>query len=157
MTDVTNGGLRGDIFEMTETAKCRMVVREEDAKALVNPRVQKMLDALQIDFLGVSLDALLIVAPQADAQEIIRTIHATGVECREIGYVEKGKPESVLVSDGKEADFQPRFRESAYTPVKKVVDTDVPAFEEMQKGVLKASEAAIAKKQRVLDRLKKKK
>ena len=156
MTDVTNGGLRGDIFEMTETAQCRMVVREEDARALVNPRVQKMLDALEIDFLGVSLDALLIVAPKADAQEIIRTIQATGVGCREIGYVEKGKPESVLVSDGKETDFQPRFRESAYTPVKKVVDTDVPAFEEMQKGVLKASEAAIAKKKRVLAKLKKK-
>jgi len=155
MTDVTNGGLRGDIFEMTETAKCRMVVREEDAKALVNPRVQKMLDALEIDFLGVSLDALLIVAPKADAEEIIRTIRATGVGCREIGYVEQGTPESVLVSGGKEMDFQPRFRESAYTPVKKVVDTDVPAFEEMQKGVLAASDAAIAKKKRVLAKLKK--
>jgi hydrogenase maturation factor HypE len=37
-----------------------------------------------------------------------------------------------------------------------VVDTDVPAFEEMKKGVLLASEAAIAKKKRVLERLKKK-
>jgi len=62
----------------------------------------------------------------------------------------------VLVRDGKESDFQPRFRESAYTPVKKVVDTDVPDFEEMKKGVLLASEAAIAKKKRVLERLKEK-
>ena len=62
----------------------------------------------------------------------------------------------MLVRDGKESDFQPRFRESAYTPVKKVVDTDVPAFEEMKKGVLLASEAAIAKKKRVLERLREK-
>ena len=60
------------------------------------------------------------------------------------------------MTDGKEHDFQPRFRESAYTPVKKVVDTDVPDFEEMKKGVMRSSEAAIAKKKRVLERLRKK-
>jgi hydrogenase expression/formation protein len=59
--------------------------------------------------------------------------------------------------DGKEYDFSPRFRESAYTPVKKVVDTDQRDFEEMKKGVLHASEAAIQKKQRVLKNLMKKK
>ena len=46
-----------------------------------------MLEALEIDFLGVSLDALLIVAPQSAAGEIIRVIRSTGVNCREIGYV----------------------------------------------------------------------
>jgi len=34
--------------------------------------------------------------------------------------------------DGKERDFSPRFRESAYTPVKKVVDTEIRNFEEMK-------------------------
>ena len=71
----------------------------------------------------------------------------------EIGYVEKGKPESVLMIDGKEKDFTPRFRESAYTPVKKVVDTSVRDFEEMKEGVLRASDAAIMKKKRVLKNL----
>ena len=156
MTDVTNGGLRGDIFEMAETARCRMVVREEDTLPLVNPRVRKMLEALEIDYLGVSLDALLIVAPKSSADEITRVIRSTGVNCREIGNVEKGEPASVLVTDGKEHDFEPRFRESAYTPVKKVVDTESADFEEMKKGVLRASQAAIAKKERVLTRLKEK-
>ena len=59
--------------------------------------------------------------------------------------------------DGEERDFSPRFRESAYTPVKKVVDTDVRDFDEMKAGVLRASEAAIQKKERVLADLKKKK
>ena len=74
----------------------------------------------------------------------------------EIGYVEEGKPESVLVVDGKEKDFTPRFRESAYTPVKKVVDTTARDFEEMKEGVLLASEAAMQKKKRVLNTLMKK-
>ena len=156
MTDVTNGGLRGDIFEMAETARCRMIVREEDTLPLVNSRVRKMLEALEIDYLGVSLDALLIVAPESSADEIARVIQSTGVKCRKIGNVEKGEPVSVLVTDGKEHDFEPRFRESAYTPVKKVVDTESADFEEMKKGVLRASQAAIAKKERVLTRLKEK-
>jgi hydrogenase expression/formation protein len=156
MTDVTNGGLRGDIFEMAETARCRIVVREEDTIPLVNPRVRTMLEALKIDYLGVSLDALLIVAPASSSAEISRVIRSTGVNCREIGYVEPGEPASVLVSGGKEHDFQPRFRESAYTPVKKVVDTEAADFEEMKKGVLRASLAASAKKERVLAQLREK-
>jgi hydrogenase expression/formation protein len=80
-------------------------------------------------------------------------VKSAGVRMHEIGYVEKGKPESILMVDGKECDFSPRFRESAYTPVKKVVDTDIRDFEEMKKGVLRASEAAIRKKQRVLKNL----
>jgi hydrogenase expression/formation protein len=67
--------------------------------------------------------------------------------------VEKGAQESILMVDGKECDFTPRFRESAYTPVKKVVETRVRDFEEMKKGVIHASDAAIEKKQRVLSRL----
>ncbi len=116
-----------------------------------------MLETLQIDYLGVSLDALLIVAPPEVSAEICRVVKSAGVTMHEIGYVEKGKPESVLMVDGKECDFSPRFRESAYTPVKKVVDTDMRDFEEMKKGVLRASEAAIQKKQRVLKNLMEKK
>ncbi len=153
MTDVTNGGLRGDAFEMAETAQCRLVIRENDTSSLVEPHVRVMLETLRIDYLGVSLDSLLIVAPEQVSREICRTIRATGVECHEVGYAEAGKPESVLVVDGKEQDFAPRFRESAYTPVKKVVDTDIRDFEEMKKDVKRASEAAIQKKQRVLARL----
>jgi hydrogenase expression/formation protein len=153
MTDVTNGGLRGDAFEMAETAKCRIVIREEAASTLVEPHVMEMLETLRIDYLGVSLDSLLIVAPEPVSEEICRTVRSTGVECHEVGYVETGKPESVLMIDGKEQDFSPRFRESAYTPVKKVVDSDVRDFEEMKKGILRASDAAIKKKQRVLSRL----
>jgi len=157
MTDVTNGGLRGDIYEMAETAQCRIVIEDEKISSLVEPHVRDMLEKLRIDYLGVSLDALLIVAPGDAAAEIMKTVRGAGVRIEEIGRVEKGKPDSVLMVDGKEHDFTPRFRESAYTPVKKVVDTDVRDFEEMKEGVLRASEAAIKKKERVLSRLLQKK
>jgi len=156
MTDVTNGGLRGDAFEMAETAGCRIVIDEPATADLVEPHVREMLEKLQIDYLGVSLDALLIVAPAESAEEICRVIKTAGVNIKKIGYAEAGKPESVLMVDGKEQDFAPRFRESAYTPVKKVADTDVRNFDEMKENVLRASEAAIQKKQRVLTNLMKK-
>jgi hydrogenase expression/formation protein len=153
MTDVTNGGLRGDVFEMAETANCRIVIDEFATTTLVEPHVRAMLEKLEIDYLGVSLDALLIVAPPDAADEICSVVKTAGVRMHRVGYVEPGKPESVLLLDGKECDFTPRFRESAYTPVKKVVDTDPRNFEAMKEGVLHAAEAAMQKKARVLQKL----
>jgi hydrogenase expression/formation protein len=85
----------------------------------------------------------------------MRIIRSAGVDIREIGRVEAGEPEAVLESGGKRHDFSPRFRESAYTPVKKVVDRHARDFEEMKQGVRQAADAAIAKKERVKERLKK--
>jgi hydrogenase expression/formation protein len=157
MTDVTNGGLRGDIYEMAETAHCRIVIDDTNVAGLVEPHVRTMLEKLKIDYLGVSLDALLIVAPPDAAGEICSIVHSAGVRIEQVGRVEKGKSEAVLISHGKEQDFTPRFRESAYTPVKKVVDIEMRDFEEMKEGVLRASEAAIRKKERVLAKLRGKK
>ncbi len=157
MTDVTNGGLRGDVFEMAETAGCRIVIDEQAIGSLVEPHVLQMLEKLRIDYLGVSLDALLIVAPSNVSDEICRVVKTAGVDIHEIGFVEKGRPESVLMVNGEERDFTPRFRESAYTPVKKVVDTNNRDFEEMKAGIVRASDAAIRKKQRVLKSLMQKK
>ncbi|MDD1700411.1 MAG: AIR synthase related protein [Methanoregula sp.] len=157
MTDVTNGGLRGDAFEMAETAGCRIVVDENATGSLVEPHVRSMLETLQIDYLGVSIDALLVAAPPDQAEEICRVVKHAGIAMHQIGYVEKGTPESVLLVDGRESDFSPRFRESAYTPVKKIVDSDMRNFDEMKKGVIRASEAAMQKKQRVLMTLMEKK
>jgi hydrogenase expression/formation protein len=154
MTDVTNGGLRGDVFEMAETAGCRIIIDDSAISSLVEPHVRDMLERLEIDYLGVSLDSLLVIAPEIVADRICHIVGKTGVEMHQVGYVEKGKPESVLLVDGKERDFSPRFRESAYTPVKKIVDTDARNFDEMKENVLKASEAAIRKKERVLKKLR---
>lgn len=157
MTDVTNGGLRGDAFEMAETAGCRIVIDEAEIGSLVQPQVREMLETLKIDYLGVSLDSLLVVVPENYAAEICSVVASAGVTMKQIGHVEKGKPEAVLRCNGKDHDFSPRFRESAYTPVKKVADTEARDFDEMKDGVVRASEAAIRKKERVLAKLMKKK
>jgi hydrogenase expression/formation protein len=70
-----------------------------------------------------------------------------------IGSVERGPAGAVLVVDEREQDFTPRFRESAYTPLKKVVDRAGRDFDEMRAGVDRAATAAVAKKQRVLSRI----
>jgi hydrogenase expression/formation protein len=154
MTDVTNGGLRGDAHELAETAGARVVIGEANLRRLVDPVVLSLLDLLGIDYLGVSIDALLVVAPRAAAAGILRVVRGCGVAMEEVGHVEEGLPESVLLVDGREEDFSPRFRESAYTPVKKVVDRRVRDFESMRQGVDRAAEAALEKKRRVLARLR---
>jgi hydrogenase expression/formation protein len=153
MTDVTNGGLRGDVHEMSGTAQCRIVVEDRHLRELVQPEVLALLDALHIDYLGVSLDALLVAAPPEVAAEVIRMVESAGVRMQEIGHVEMGAPEAVLVVDGKERDFTPLFRESAYTPLKKVVDAVPADFEAMKKRVDRAAQAAREKKERVLSHL----
>jgi hydrogenase expression/formation protein len=153
MTDVTNGGLRGDAHEMAATAKARIVIEDRHLRTLVDPAVLAMLDRLQIDYLGVSLDALLVVAPPDAADRIIRLVGDAGIPMEVIGRVEKGAPAAVLVVDGREQDFTPRFRESAYTPLKKVVDRAGRDFDEMRAGVDRAAIAAVEKKRRVLSRL----
>ena len=150
MTDVTNGGLRGDAHELAATAGARVVIGEENLRRLVDPEVLSLLDLLGIDYLGVSLDALLVVAPPSAAPGILRVVRGSGVPMEEVGRVEEGSPESVLVVNGREEDFSPRFRESAYTPVKMVVDRRVKDFETMRKGVDLAAGAALEKKKRVL-------
>jgi hydrogenase expression/formation protein len=143
------------VYEIAETAHCRIVIREEQVAGLVQADVLRMLDALHIDYLGVSLDALLIIAPPDATVDIMRIIRAAGVDIREIGRVEAGEPKAVLESGGEQHDFSPRFRESAYTPVKKVVDRHARDFEGMKRGVRQAADAAIEKKERVKKRLKK--
>jgi hydrogenase expression/formation protein len=154
MTDVTNGGLRGDVYEMAETAGCRIIIEEDKVGSLVQPDVAKMLLELSIDYLGVSLDALLITAPRSAVPAITNVIEGTGVTTREIGRVEAGKPASVLVVDGREQDFTPRFREAAYTPLKKVVESQRSDFEEMKEKVRCAADAAIDKKKRIIERIR---
>ncbi len=154
MTDVTNGGIRGDAKEISRTAGVKLVFEEEKMRSLVNKKVLGMLDSLEIDYLGVSLDALLIIAPPENAEEIMRCVREKGVAIHVVGKVEEGKG-AELVVDGEVCDFTPRFRESAYTPIKKLVGEKTPKnFEAMKKAVDKAAARAIEKKRRVVGRIK---
>ncbi len=154
MTDVTNGGVRGDAKEIARTARVKLVFEEEKLRALVNRNVLEMLDSLKIDYLGVSLDALLIIAPPEQADDILECVRENGVAIDVVGKVVDGEGAELIIG-GKSCDFTPRFRESAYTPIKKLVGEKTPRnFEAMKKAVDRAAQQAIEKKKHITERLK---
>jgi len=153
MTDVTNGGVRGDAKEIARTAKVKLIFEEEKLRMLVNKKVLAMLEKLEIDYLGVSLDALLIIAPPEYAQDIIECVRKKGVAIDIVGNVVDGEGAELMV-DGERRDFTPRFRESAYTPIKKLVGEKTPKnFDAMKQAVDNAAAEAIEKKRRVVGRI----
>jgi hydrogenase expression/formation protein len=157
MTDVTNGGIRGDAREISITAGVKMIFEEAKLRALVNPAVLSMLETLKIDYLGLSLDALLVVVPPEYAEAVLKTVREAGVKIDIIGRVEKGSGAELLIN-GEVRDFAPRFRESAYTPVKKVHgEENLRDFEEMRAAIDQATLDAIEKKRRVLEKIRSKK
>jgi hydrogenase expression/formation protein len=154
MTDVTNGGIRGDAKEISYTAGVKLIFEEEKMRGLVNPRVLEMLDSLEIDYLGVSIDALLIIAPPSEAERIAQVIREANVAVDEIGRVEEGEG-AYLQMNGKIANFSPRFREAAYTPIKKAVGQDAERdVAEMTQRVDEAAESAVEKKRRFIEKIK---
>ncbi len=154
MTDVTNGGIRGDAEEICAASGIGMVMDEAKIRKLVHPAVLHMLEGLGIDYLGVSLDALLLIVPPSVVPDIEALMDDVGVRIDTIGRVDDGGSPRLIV-DGREVDFSPKFRESAYTPIKKTVGEDAPAHvQSMMERVDEAARAAVAKKQDVIRLLK---
>jgi hydrogenase expression/formation protein len=154
MTDVTNGGLRGDAHEISNTTGLGLAFSEDKIRALINPKVLEMLEKLDIDPLGVSVDTLMIIAPEEVAEEAKKAISGVGVRISEIGQVDdSGVPR--LLKDGGEEVLKPLFREAAYTKIKKIVGDDQPEdFQAMKEKVEKASQEAIKKKDKVVKMIK---
>ena len=156
MTDVTNGGLRGDAHEIASTTGVGLTVFDDKIRELINPKVLEMLEKLDIDPLGVSVDSLMIIAPEDIAEEVKKAVSGVNVDISEIGYVDDtGKAK--LIRNGAEEALTPLFREAAYTKIKKVVgDTAPEDFELMKEKVEKAALAAIKKKDDVVKAVKEK-
>ncbi len=153
MSDVTNGGIRGDAEEIARVSGKALVFDYERIRRCVNPKVLKMLDELEIDFLGVSIDSLMIACSEDDADAVKDAIRRTGVGVEEVGWVEEGDG-AYLIENGVRKEIKPRFRESAYTPIKKVVGEEMPEdFDEMRRRVDEAVQKAIEKKMWVLKKL----
>ena len=135
MTDVTNGGLRGDAHEIASTTGVGLTVFDDKIRELINPKVLEMLEKLDIDPLGVSVDSLMIIAPEDIAEEVKKAVSGVNVDISEIGYVDDtGKAK--LIRNGAEEALTPLFREAAYTKIKKVVgDTTPEDFELMKEKV----------------------
>jgi hydrogenase expression/formation protein len=154
MTDVTNGGIRGDAEEISKTAHVKLVLEEEKIRRLIDPTVLTMLDDLQIDYMGVSIDSLLIVAPAQLEAEIKSTLNGI-IKVDQVGHVESGSGAEAL-RDGKRVTITPKFRESAYTPVKKVVGehADDQEIQQMRARVDLAVARALSKKEQMITYLR---
>ncbi|MCE5213781.1 MAG: hypothetical protein LLF83_03565 [Methanobacterium sp.] len=150
MTDVTNGGLRGDAHEISRTTGLGLKFYEDKIRDLINPQVLNMLETLNIDPLGVSVDSLMIITPENIAEKVKKSISDVGVTISQIGEVDdRGK--SRLIKDGKETELVPLFREAAYTKIKKIVgDTQPHDFQLMKQKTEQAAQEAIKKKENMV-------
>jgi hydrogenase expression/formation protein len=150
MTDVTNGGLRGDAHEITKTTGLGLTFYEDKIRSMVNPKVLDMLEKLDIDPLGVSVDSLMIIAPEDIAMRVKTAILNAGVRIDEIGFVDQSGVSKLIRETGEE-ELKPLFREAAYTKIKKIVgDIEPEDFESMKKKVQTAALDAIKKKDKIV-------
>ena len=155
MCDVTNGGLRGDLYEINYEANCGVTVFEKEVRKLVNPKVLNLLEKVQVDYLGVSLDALLIYCSESISKKIISDLKSINIECAEIGFVDDSMEVSMIYSDELKKKILPRFRESAYTKVKQVIGEETPeSIEEMEDKIEKAANAALEKRKNIIKFIK---
>lgn len=157
MTDVTNGGLRGDAHEITKTTGLGLSFSEEKIRNMVNPKVLEMLEKLEIDPLGVSVDSLMIIAPEEIASKVKTAISGVGVRIDEIGIVDNSGVSKLHKVNGKEEELKPLFREAAYTKIKKVVgDIEPEDFDMMKEKVQNAANESIKKKDRIVKTIQEK-
>lgn len=155
MCDVTNGGLRGDLYEINYEAKCGVMIYENEVRKLVNPTVLKLLDKVGVDYLGVSLDALLIYCSENVSERIISDLSKNNIKCAEIGNVDDSNQVSMIFENEEKRDILPRFRESAYTKIKQEIGEQIPELiNEMEKKIEKSAIEALNKRRKVLNFLK---
>ncbi|MCQ2971257.1 MAG: AIR synthase-related protein [archaeon] len=155
MTDVTNGGLRGDAHEISNTTGVGLEFHEKEIRQMVAPNVLNMLETLNIDPLGVSTDSLMLIAPPEIVGDVKKAVGKYDVAISEIGEVNNSGEPILIKEDSSEEKLVPLFREAAYTKIKKLVGETTPEdFEEMKEKVQRASDAAIAKKEKVINHIR---
>lgn len=155
MTDVTNGGLRGDAHEISNTTGVGLEFYEEEIRKMVAPNVLDMLEKLDIDPLGVSTDSLMLIVPPEIVDDVKNAVSKAGVDISEIGIVNTSGDPILIKEDGSSDKLVPLFREAAYTKIKKLVGETTPEdFEIMKEKVQKASDNAIRKKEKVINHIR---
>ena len=155
MCDVTNGGLRGDLYEINYEANCGVTIYEEKVRNLVNQKVLDMLEKVGVDYLGVSLDALLIYCSKNVSEKIINDLSNQNIKCAEIGYVDDSNQVSIVYKNQEKKTVLPKFRESAYTKIKQEIGENMPESKEiMEKQIEKAAKMALNKRKKIIQYIK---
>ncbi len=154
MTDITNGGIRGDANEINKTTGLGIHLYYENIVKLINPKVKQMLEDLEIDPLGVSIDSLMIIVSKEKAPEIIQLLKNNNIKTDKIGVVTNSGKTCLEDKEGNIKTIKPEFREAAYTPIKKVIDSmKVENFEESKLILDKATVDAVNKKNKIVKKI----
>ena len=97
----------------------------------------------------------MLIAPPEIVGDIKKAVGKYDVAISEIGEVNTSGEPILIKEDSSEEKLVPLFREAAYTKIKKLVgDTTPEDFEEMKEKVQRASDAAIAKKEKVINHIR---
>ena len=150
MNDITNGGLRGDLYEISKEANCGFRIDLDSVKELVNPRILHLLESNNVDYLGVSLDSLMIFCDSKISSDIINLIEGNKIKIKRIGNVIEEK-EIIFESNDSKKNVMPLFRESAYTEIKKAVDTQIMDETLINSKIRDAFEKSVEKKEEIIE------
>ncbi|NHI91735.1 MAG: hypothetical protein EAX96_04465 [Candidatus Lokiarchaeota archaeon] len=154
MCDVTNGGMRGDLHEIAyEANNVGMEIHEDKIQEVINKEVLNLLEEQNIDYLGVSLDSLLIFTPPSITNYILKACSEINVKITKIGVVKEKGSGITLITKAGETQLIPKFRESAYTKIKKIIGENLSddKKKEFEKRIINSKNLALEKKDRVLD------
>jgi hydrogenase expression/formation protein len=153
MTDVTNGGIRLDAVEISKIKNVSIIINEKKFLNMININVIKMLEYLNIDPYGISIDSIIIFTRNNNEDIILSELSRHGIRADVIGEVSENKGFPILLDDGR--PLMPRFRESPYTPVKKVIGDYTPfTIEELEHRINNTINYLEKKKSNVLKNLK---
>ena len=113
------------------------------------------LEKVGVDYLGVSLDALLIYCSENASKKIIEDLKKIHIKCNEIGYVDDSNQVSIIFKDEGKKDILPRFRESAYNKIKQEIGEDTPkSLEKMEKDIENAALEALKKRSKIIESIR---
>ena len=153
MNDITNGGLRGDLYEISNEANCGFQIDLKKVKNLVNPKILELLERNNVDYLGVSLDSLMIFCDPKISLDIINKLTSKNININKIGHVIEEK-EIYFESGTNKRKILPRFRESAYTEIKKVVDLHQSNEDKINHQIRSAFEKSMQKRDKIIQYIK---
>ena len=152
MTDITNGGINGDANEINKTTGLGIHLYKDKINGLINSKVYEMLDNLGIDPLGVSIDSLMIITSEDAKDKIIKLLRSNNIRIDVIGKVTDTGKTYIEESNGSVEVLTPKFREAAYTPIKKVIEEIHNIdFDKDKEKIDKATLESINKKNRIVD------
>ncbi|MCK4613233.1 MAG: hypothetical protein KAU14_00395 [Thermoplasmata archaeon] len=154
MTDVTNGGIRGDAREIARTAGVNVVIFPDRFLSLVNPKVREMLESLNIDPLGVSVDSLLVICSPETGEKVLDLMAEHDMQGDIVGRIESGEGKVFFQTSKGRKEVRPEFRESPYTPVKVVADREKLDPEFVRAKMEEAVKNSLRKRAWLVDRLK---